>query len=85
MRIRTLISGSLALAAMLFAQSCGDKNEPEGVPEINLSKDVIEFQQEASSETIKVASTRQWFLSNCPEWILSSHSCDAGFLLDQLL
>lgn len=69
MRIRTLISGSLALAAMLFAQSCGDKNEPEGVPEINLSKDVIEFQQEASSETIKVASTRQWSLSNCPEWI----------------
>lgn len=69
MRIRTLISGSLALAAMLFAQSCGDKNEPEGVPEINLSKDVIEFQQEASSETIKVASTREWFLSNCPEWI----------------
>lgn len=69
MRIRTLISGSLALAAMLFAQSCGDKNEPEGVPEINLSKDVIEFQQEASSETIKVASTKQWFLSNCPEWI----------------
>lgn len=69
MRIRTLISGSLALAAMLFAQSCGDKNEPEGLPEINLSKNVIEFQQEASSWTIKVASTRQWFLSNCPEWI----------------
>lgn len=69
MRIRTLISGSLALAAMLFAQSCGDKNEPEGLPEINLSKNIIEFQQEASSETIKVASTRQWFLSNCPEWI----------------
>ena len=69
MRIRTLISGSLALAAMLFAQSCGDKNEPEGLPEINISKNVIEFQQEASSETIKVASTRQWFLSNCPEWI----------------
>lgn len=69
MRIRTLISGSLALAAMLFAQSCSDKNEPEGLPEINLSKNVIEFQQEASSETIKVASTRQWFLSNCPEWI----------------
>lgn len=54
---------------MLFAQSCGDKNEPEGLPEINLSKNVIEFQQEASSETIKVASTREWFLSNCPEWI----------------
>lgn len=69
MRIRTLISGSLALAAMLFAQSCGDKNEPEGLPEINLSKNVIEFQQYASSETIKVASTREWFLSNCPEWI----------------
>lgn len=69
MRIRTLISGSLALVAMLFAQSCGDKNEPEGLPEINLSKNVIEFQQEASSETIKVASTREWFLSNCPEWI----------------
>ena len=69
MRIRTLISGSLALAAMLFAQSCGDKNEPEGLPEINLSKNVIEFQQEAASETIKVASTREWFLSNCPEWI----------------
>lgn len=69
MRIRTLILGSLALAAMLFAQSCGDKNEPEGLPEINLSKNVIEFQQEASSETIKVASTRQWFLSSCPEWI----------------
>lgn len=69
MRIRTLISGSLALAAMLFVQSCGEKNEPEGLPEINLSKNVIEFQQEASSETIKVASTRQWFLSNCPEWI----------------
>ena len=69
MRIRTLISGSLALAAMLFAQSCGDKNEPEGLPEINLSKNVIEFQQEASSETIKVASTKEWFLSNCPEWI----------------
>lgn len=69
MRIRTLISGSLALAAMLFAQSCGDKNEPEGLPEINLSKNVIEFQQEESSETIKVASTREWFLSNCPEWI----------------
>lgn len=69
MRIRTLISGSLALAAILFAQSCGDKNEPEGLPEINLSKNVIEFQQEASSETIKVASTREWFLSNCPEWI----------------
>lgn len=69
MRIRTLILGSLELAAMLFAQSCGDKNEPEGLPEINLSKNVIEFQQEASSETIKVASTREWFLSNCPEWI----------------
>ena len=69
MRIRTLISGSLALAAMLFVQSCGEKNEPEGLPEINLSKNVIEFQQEASSETIKVTSTREWFLSNCPEWI----------------
>lgn len=69
MRIRTLIPGSLALAAMLFAQSCGDRNEPEGLPEINLSKNAIEFQQEASSETIKVASTREWFLSNCPEWI----------------
>lgn len=61
--------GFTCVGCHAFAQSCGDKNEPEGLPEINLSKNVIEFQQEASSETIKVASTRQWFLSNCPEWI----------------
>lgn len=69
MRIRTLISGSLALAAMLFVQSCGDKNEPEGIPSIELSAKSLEFEKTASSESIQVVSTRKWFLSGCPEWI----------------
>ena len=55
---------------MLFAQSCDDKNDgPTGAPSIELSTQTLDFEKEGGSQTIKLTATRDWNVTNVPDWI----------------
>lgn len=55
---------------MLFAQSCDDKNDgPTGAPSIELSTQTLDFEKDGSSKTIKLTATRDWNVTNVPDWI----------------
>ena len=55
---------------MLFAQSCEDKNDgPTGAPSIELSKQTLDFEKDGGSQTIKLTATRDWNVTNVPDWI----------------
>lgn len=55
---------------MLFAQSCDDKNDgPTGAPSIELSTQTLDFEKDGSSQTIKLTATRDWNVTNVPDWI----------------
>lgn len=70
MKLKNLFLGSFALTAMLFAQSCDDKNDgPTGAPSIELSTQTLDFEKEGSSQTIKLTATRDWNVTNVPDWI----------------
>ena len=70
MKLKNLFLGSFALTAMLFAQSCDDKNDgPTGAPSIELSTQTLDFEKEGGSQTIKVTATRDWNATNVPDWI----------------
>lgn len=70
MKLKKLFLGSFALTAMLFAQSCDDKNDgPTGAPSIELSTQTLDFEKEGSSQTIKLTATRDWNVTNVPDWI----------------
>ena len=70
MKLKNLFLGSLALTAMLFAQSCGDKNDgPTGAPSIELSTQTLDFEKDGGSQTIKLTATRDWNVTNIPDWI----------------
>lgn len=70
MKLKNLFLGSFALTAMLFAQSCDDKNDgPTGAPSIELSTQTLDFKKEGGSKTIKLTATRDWNVTNVPDWI----------------
>lgn len=70
MKLKNLFLGSFALTAMLFAQSCDDKNDgPTGAPSIELSTQTLDFEKEGGSKTIKLTATRDWNVTNVPDWI----------------
>ena len=55
---------------MLFAQSCEDKNDgPTGAPSIELSTQTLDFEKDGGSQTIKLTATRDWNVTNVPDWI----------------
>lgn len=70
MQLKNLFLGSFALTAMLFAQSCDDKNDgPTGAPSIELSTQTLDFEKDGGSQTIKLTATRDWNVTNVPDWI----------------
>lgn len=70
MKLKNLFLGSFALTAMLFAQSCDDKNDgPTGAPSIELSTQTLDFKKDGGSQTIKLTATRDWNVTNVPDWI----------------
>lgn len=70
MKLKSLFLGSFALTAMLFAQSCEDKNDgPTGAPSIELSTQTLDFEKDGGSQTIKLTATRDWNVTNFPDWI----------------
>lgn len=70
MKLKNLFLGSFALTAMLFAQSCDDKNDgPTGAPSIELSTQTLDFEKDGGSRTIKLTATRDWNVTNVPDWI----------------
>ena len=70
MKLKNLFLGSFALTAMLFAQSCDDKNDgPTGAPSIELSTQTLDFEKDGGSQTIKLTATRDWNVTNFPDWI----------------
>ena len=70
MKLKSLFLGSFALTAMLFAQSCDDKNDgPTGAPSIELSTQTLDFEKDGGSQTIKLTATRDWNVTNVPDWI----------------
>lgn len=70
MKLKNLYLGSFALTAMLFAQSCEDKNDgPTGAPSIELSTQTLDFEKDGGSQTIKLTATRDWNVTNVPDWI----------------
>lgn len=70
MKLKNLFLGSFALTAMLFAQSCDDKNDgPTGAPSIELSTQTLDFEKDGGSQTIKLTATRDWNVTNVPDWI----------------
>ena len=70
MKLKNLFLGSFALTAMLFAQSCDDKNDgPTGAPSIELSTQTLDFEKNGGSQTIKLTATRDWNVTNVPDWI----------------
>ncbi len=55
---------------MLFAQSCDDKNDgPTGAPSIELSTQTLDFEKDGGPQTIKLTATRDWNVTNVPDWI----------------
>ena len=55
---------------MLFAQSCGEKNEaPSGAPSIEITPKNLSFDETSSTQTIEVVATRDWKASSKEEWI----------------
>lgn len=70
MKLKNLFLGSFALTAMLFAQSCDEKNDgPTGAPSIELSTQTLDFEKEGGSQTIKLTATRDWNVTDVPDWI----------------
>lgn len=70
MKLKNLFLGSFALTAMLFAQSCDDKNDgPTGSSSIELSTQTLDFEKDGGSQTIKLTATRDWNVTNVPDWI----------------
>lgn len=70
MKLKSLFLSSFALTAMLFAQSCGEKNEaPSGAPSIEITPKNLSFDETSSTQTIEVVATRDWKASSKEEWI----------------
>lgn len=70
MKLKSLFLGSFALTAMLFAQSCGDKDEtPSGAPSVEIAPAVLTFDATSSTQSVEVKATRDWKATPMADWI----------------
>lgn len=70
MKLKSLFLGSFALTAMLFAQSCGDKEEtPSGAPSVEISPATLTFDATSSTQSVEVKATRDWKATPMADWI----------------
>ena len=64
---------------MLFAQSCGEKNdEPAGAPSIELSASSVELEKDGGSQVIQVNATRDWKVTVNEDWIAVDPTSGSG-------
>ena len=70
MKLKSLFLGSFALTAMLFAQSCGDKEEtPSGAPSVEIAPAALTFDATSSTQSVEVKATRDWKATPMVDWI----------------
>lgn len=70
MKLKSLFLGSFALTAMLFAQSCGDKDEtPSGAPSVEIAPAALTFDAISSTQSVEVKATRDWKATPMVDWI----------------
>lgn len=70
MKLKSLFLGSFALTAMLFAQSCGDKEEtPSGAPSVEIAPAALTFDATSSTQSVEVKATRDWEATPMADWI----------------
>lgn len=70
MKLKSLFLGSFALTAMLFAQSCGDKEEtPQGAPSVEIAPAALTFDATSSTQSVEVKATRDWKATPMVDWI----------------
>lgn len=70
MKLKSLFLGSFALTAMLFAQSCGDKEEtPSGAPSVEIAPAALTFDATSSTQSVEVKATRDWKATPMADWI----------------
>ena len=70
MKLKNLFLGSFALTAMLFAQSCGDKDEtPSGAPSVEIAPATLTFDATSSTQSVEVKATRDWKATPMADWI----------------
>lgn len=68
MKLKSLFLGSLT--AMLFAQSCGDKDEtPSGAPSVEIAPAALTFDATSSTQSVEVKATRDWKATPMADWI----------------
>lgn len=55
---------------MLFAQSCGDKEEtPSGAPSVEIAPAALTFDATSSTQSVEVKATRDWKATPMVDWI----------------
>ena len=70
MKLKLYFLGSFALTAMLFAQSCGDKDEtPSGAPSVEIAPAALTFDATSSTQSVEVKATRDWKATPMADWI----------------
>lgn len=70
MKLKSLFLGSFALTAMLFAQSCSDKDEtPSGAPSVEIAPAALTFDATSSTQSVEVKATRDWKATPMADWI----------------
>ena len=70
MKLKSLFLGSFALTAMLFAQSCSDKDEtPSGAPSVEIAPAALTFDATSSTQSVEVKATRDWKATPMVDWI----------------
>ena len=70
MKLKSLFLGSFALTAVLFAQSCSDKNEtPSGAPSVEIAPATLTFDATSSTQSVEVKATRDWKATPMVDWI----------------
>lgn len=70
MKLKSLFLGSFALTAMLFAQSCGDKDEtPSGAPSVEIAPAALTCDATSSTQSVEVKATRDWKATPMVDWI----------------
>lgn len=70
MKLKSLFLGSFALTAMLFAQSCSDKDEtPSGAPSVEIAPATLTFDATSSTQSVEVKATRDWKATPMADWI----------------
>lgn len=70
MKHKSLFLGSFALTAMLFAQSCSDKDEtPSGAPSVEIAPATLTFDATSSTKSVEVKATRDWKATPMADWI----------------